>query len=264
MQLDRDGAKDARPSTGTCLSVSGIRRPRTRHLIPGPGRACLAALGGRRFDEVGRRRETSRSSWSSRPKARMLVNEKPVGSAQNVKPTAFARRAGEFCRHAQTPDTEPMSVWCPTRVAILYEFAAAHPRCGIARAAALLPSTPRPDGSRRGAVFPTVSRQNAGTANATALALARGPSERQAPPLHHAGTRAPIGGRRDADWDARWPSLLLSAAPEMPRHERRLRSSASRLYGEDIELCHHRAAKAGLGALGTLPDALCDATSTRP
>jgi GT2 family glycosyltransferase len=157
--------------------------------------------------------------------AKLIENERPAGFSTNVN-RGFRETSAEFIVIAN-PDTEP----APDTVAILREFAAAQPRCGIAG-----PQLRYPDGtwqpSRRR--FPTVS----GTlVRRTPLRYLRRPFERQR--NHYLLDERPTEPV-EADWMiAAFLLLRREMLDELGGFDEQFR-----LYGEDIELCY-RAAKAG-------------------
>jgi N-acetylglucosaminyl-diphospho-decaprenol L-rhamnosyltransferase len=184
---------------------------------------CLAALS-RQVDELvvvanlPARLDLPRS-------AKLIENERPAGFSTNVN-RGVRETSAEFVVIAN-PDTEP----APDAVAILSEFAAARPRCGIAG-----PQLRYPDGSwqpsrRR---FPTVS----GTlVRRTPLRYLRPPFERQR--NHYLLDERPTEPV-EADWMlAAFLLLRREMLDELGGFDEQFR-----LYGEDIELCY-RAAKAG-------------------
>lgn len=159
------------------------------------------------------------------PKTRLLANEKPLGFGANVN-RGVRETSGDFVVIAN-PDTEPM----PDAVAFLRDFAATHPRCGIAG-----PLLCYPDGrwqpSRRR--FPTVT----GTlVRRTPLRYVARPFERQR--SHYLLDERPMRPVQ-ADWMlAAFLLLRRQMLDDIGGFDERFR-----LYGEDIELCY-RAAKAG-------------------
>ena len=158
-------------------------------------------------------------------RARLVENERPRGFGANVN-RGVAETNGEFVVIAN-PDTDPQ----PDAVAILRDFAAARPRCGIAG-----PQLRYPDGrwqpSRR--LFPTVR----GTlVRRTPLRYVARPFERQRE--HYLLDERPTEPA-PADWMlAAFLLLRREMLDELGGFDERFR-----LYGEDIELCY-RAAKAG-------------------
>jgi N-acetylglucosaminyl-diphospho-decaprenol L-rhamnosyltransferase len=157
--------------------------------------------------------------------ARLVENERPSGFGANVN-RGVAETRGEFVVIAN-PDTDPQS----DAVAILLDFAATRPRCGIAG-----PELRYPDGrwqpSRRR--FPTVR----GTlVRRTPLRYVARPFERQRDHyLLDERPAAPV----PADWMlAAFLLLRREMLDELGGFDEQFR-----LYGEDIELCY-RAAKAG-------------------
>ena len=158
-------------------------------------------------------------------RARLVENERPRGFGANVN-RGVAETTGEFAVIAN-PDTDPQ----PDAVAILRDFAAARPRCGIAG-----PQLRYPDGrwqpSRR--LFPTVR----GTlVRRTPLRYVARPFERQRE--HYLLDERPTEPA-PADWMlAAFLLLRREMLDELGGFDERFR-----LYGEDIELCY-RAAKAG-------------------
>ena len=159
------------------------------------------------------------------PDARLVENERPRGFGANVN-RGVAGTTGELVVIAN-PDTEPR----PDAVAILRDFAAARPRCGIAG-----PQLRYPDGrwqpSRRR--FPTVR----GTlVRRTPLRYVARPFESQRE--HYLLDERPTEPVR-ADWMlAAFLLLRREMLDDLGGFDERFR-----LYGEDIELCY-RAAKAG-------------------
>jgi GT2 family glycosyltransferase len=158
-------------------------------------------------------------------RGRLMRNERPLGFAANVN-QGVAATEGEFVVVAN-PDTEA----APDAVAILHDFAAARPRCGIAG-----PQLRSLDGfwqpSRRR--FPTVS----GTlVRRTPLRSLLRPQERQR--AHYLLDERPVDPA-PADWMVGAFLLLRrQMLDELGGFDEHFR-----LYGEDIELCY-RAAKAG-------------------
>ena len=158
-------------------------------------------------------------------RARLVENERPRGFGANVN-RGVAETTGEFVVIAN-PDTDPQ----PDAVAILRDFAAARPRCGIAG-----PQLRYPDGrwqpSRR--LFPTVR----GTlVRRTPLRYVARPFERQRE--HYLLDERPTEPA-PADWMlAAFLLLRREMLDELGGFDERFR-----LYGEDIELSY-RAAKAG-------------------
>ncbi len=157
--------------------------------------------------------------------ARVIENERPRGFSANANLGVAATRA-PFVVLAN-PDTEAS----PGAVATLRDFAAAHPRCGIAG-----PQLRYPDGSwqpsrRR---FPTVS----GTlVRRTPLRLVLRPYERQR--SHYLLDERPSEPVR-SDWMlGAFLLLRRRMLDELGGFDERFR-----LYGEDIDLCY-RAEKAG-------------------
>ena len=159
------------------------------------------------------------------PGARLLTNDRQAGFGANVN-KGVAATSGELIVIAN-PDTEA----APNAVAILRQFAASRPRCGIAG-----PQLRYPDGrwqpSRRR--FPTVS----GTlARRTPLRYILRPFERQY--SHYLLEERPTEPV-EADWMlAAFLLLRRELLEELGGFDERFR-----LYGEDIDLCY-RAAKAG-------------------
>jgi GT2 family glycosyltransferase len=157
--------------------------------------------------------------------ARLVENERPRGFGANVN-RGVAGTTGELVVIAN-PDTEPR----PDAVAILRDFAAARPRCGIAG-----PQLRYPDGrwqpSRRR--FPTVR----GTlVRRTPVRYVARPFESQRE--HYLLDERPTEPVR-ADWMlAAFLLLRREMLDDLGGFDERFR-----LYGEDIELCY-RAAKAG-------------------
>jgi len=159
------------------------------------------------------------------PNARLVENDRPRGFGANVN-RGVSETRGEFVVVAN-PDTDPQ----PDAVAILLDFAATRPRCGIAG-----PQLRYPDGcwqpSRRR--FPTVR----GTlVRRTPLRYVARPFERQRDHyLLDERPAAPVS----ADWMlAAFLLLRREMLDELGGFDEQFR-----LYGEDIELCY-RAAKAG-------------------
>jgi GT2 family glycosyltransferase len=157
--------------------------------------------------------------------AQVVSNEKALGFGTNVNRGA-RETSGDFLVIAN-PDTEAAG----GTVQILRDFAASHPRCGIAG-----PELRYPDGrwqpSRRR--FPTV----AGTlVRRTPLRYVRRPFERQRG--HYLLDERPTEPV-EADWMlAAFLLLRREMFDELGGFD-----EGFRLYGEDIELCY-RAAKAG-------------------
>ena len=156
---------------------------------------------------------------------RLIENERPAGFAANAN-RGIAATSGDFLV-LSNPDVTPD----PDAVAILREFAARRPRCGVAG-----PQLMYPDGrwqpSRRR--FPTVG----GTlVRRTPLRVLFPPLERQrAHYLLDERPQEPV----EADWMLGAFLLLRRAMlDELGGLDPRFR-----LYGEDIDLCY-RAAKAG-------------------
>jgi N-acetylglucosaminyl-diphospho-decaprenol L-rhamnosyltransferase len=159
------------------------------------------------------------------PNAKLLTNDRPVGFGANVN-RGVRETSGEFIVVAN-PDTEPEA----DAVAVLTEFAAAHPRCGVAG-----PQLRYPDGrwqpSRRR--FPTV----AGTlARRTPVRYVARPFERQR--SHYL-----LDERPTEPVPAEWMLAAFLLLRREMLNELGGFDEGFRLYGEDIELCY-RAAKAG-------------------
>ena len=157
--------------------------------------------------------------------ARLVENERPRGFSANVN-RGVEETSGEFVVIAN-PDTKA----APDAVQILYNFAAARPRCGIAG-----PQLRYPDGrwqpSRRR--FPTVR----GTlVRRTPLRYVAHPSERQRD--HYLLDETPAEPV-PADWMlAAFLLLRRKMLDELGGFD-----EGFRLYGEDIDLCY-RAKQAG-------------------
>ena len=159
------------------------------------------------------------------PNARLVENDSPRGFGANVN-RGVAETHGEFVVIAN-PDTDPQL----DAVAILLDFAATRPRCGIAG-----PELRYPDGrwqpSRRR--FPTVR----GTlVRRTPLRYVARPFERQR--NHYLLDERPTAPV-PADWMlAAFLLLRREMLDDLGGFDEQFR-----LYGEDIELCY-RAAKTG-------------------
>ena len=156
---------------------------------------------------------------------RVLDSDRTLGFGANINRGVAATSAPYVA--AANPDTEP----APGSLAILRDFADAHPRCGIAG-----PQLRFPDGhwqaSRRR--FPTVS----GTiVRRTPLRTVLRPQERQR--SHYLFDERP-GEPVESDWLlGAFLFLRRMALEELGGFDERFR-----LYGEEIDLCY-RAAKAG-------------------
>jgi N-acetylglucosaminyl-diphospho-decaprenol L-rhamnosyltransferase len=156
---------------------------------------------------------------------RLIANERPLGFGANVN-RGVRETSGELVVVAN-PDTEPE----PDAVAILRDFTAARPRCGIAG-----PQLRYPDGrwqpSRRR--FPTIG----GTlVRRTPLRYVARPFERQR--AHYL-----LDERPTAPVQAEWMLAAFVLLRREMLEELGGFDEGFRLYGEDIELCY-RAAKAG-------------------
>jgi N-acetylglucosaminyl-diphospho-decaprenol L-rhamnosyltransferase len=156
-------------------------------------------------------------------KARLIVNERPLGFAANVNKGAAATQA-EFIVVANA-DTEPQADAVP----LLRAFAETHPRAGILGPKLVYPDG-RPQSSRRR--FPTVS----GTlVRRTPLRRVLAGTQRA-----HYGLDEPLSGPVQADWLlGAFLFLRREMLDELGGFDERFR-----LYGEDIDLAY-RASKAG-------------------
>ena len=157
--------------------------------------------------------------------AKLIVNERPLGFAANAN-RGIAETAAPFVVVAN-PDTEPQ----PDAVAVLHDFALAHPRCGIAG-----PRMLNADGTwqatrRR---FPTVS----GTI------VRRTPLRRLFRPQERQRNHYLLDERPEEPVESDW---MLGAFLLLRREmldELGGFDDGYRLYGEEIDLAY-RAAQAG-------------------
>jgi GT2 family glycosyltransferase len=157
--------------------------------------------------------------------ARVLENERPLSYAANLN-RGIAETGGELVLVAN-PDAVPE----PGAVAILREFMAVHPRCGVVGPQLLNPDGPWQASRRR---FPTLL----GTlVRRTPLRLVLRPHERQR--RHYNLDERPLEPV-EADWMLTGFLLLRRTMLE----ELGGFDAGFRMYGEEIDLCY-RAAKAG-------------------
>ena len=155
----------------------------------------------------------------------LIENERPAGFAANAN-RGFAATSAPFVLVAN-PDTRAT----PDAVAILRDFAAARPRCGVAGPRLLNRDGTLQSSRRR---FPTVS----GTlVRRTPLRLVFRPQERQR--SHYLLDERPTGAV-ESDWLlAAFLLLRRELVDQLGGFD-----PGFRLYGEDIDLCY-RAARAG-------------------
>ena len=156
------------------------------------------------------------------PGVEAIANERPRGYAANLN-LGLARTTGDALV-AVNPDTRPE----PGAVAILRDFMAAHPRCGVAGPRLVYPDG-RPQASRRR--FPTV-----GGTIVRRTPLRRVVRQRR---HYHLDEPAPAGPVQ-CDWMLGGFLLLRRAMLE----ELGGFDEGYRLYGEDIDL-QYRAMRAG-------------------
>jgi N-acetylglucosaminyl-diphospho-decaprenol L-rhamnosyltransferase len=159
------------------------------------------------------------------PRVRVLQNERPLNYAANLN-KGIAETSGDLLLVAN-PDAVPE----PGAVAILREFVAGRPRCGVAG-----PQLRNPDGSwqpsrRR---FPTV----------TGTVVRRTPLRRVFPPLERQRAHYHLDERPTEPVEADWMLggfLLLrrEMLAELGGFD-----AGFPMYGEEIDLCY-RAARAG-------------------
>src|SRR5262245_768043 len=217
LQLDRERPPHARGLPGAPVSVAGIV------VTHGPDpdlERCLAALGPQVDDLV-----VVANPPAPAVDARLIDNARPQGFAANANQGIAVTSAPLVV--VANPDTEPG----PDVVALLREFAEAHPRAGVVG-----PRLQFPDGSwqpsrRR---FPTVR----GTI------VRRTPLRRVMPPEQRQVDHYYLDTRPTEPVQADW---MLGAFLLLRREmldELGGFDPGFRLYGEDIDLCY-RAAKAG-------------------
>ena len=185
---------------------------------------CLATLAPQ-VDEVLVIGDVPGSVGEVPPGARVVENERSRSFAANAN-LGFAETSGELVVLAN-PDT----VAEPRAVRVLADFAAAHPRCGIAAPRLLTPEGAWQPSRRR---FPTIR----GTlVRRTPLRLLYPPFERQRD--HYLLDERP-GEPVQADWMlAAFLLLRRELIDDLGGFD-----PGFRMYGEDIDLCY-RAAKAG-------------------
>lgn len=157
--------------------------------------------------------------------ARVLRNDRPLSFAANVN-EGIAATAGELVLVAN-PDAVPE----PDALAMLREFMADHPRCGVAG-----PRLVYPDGSwqpsrRR---FPTIG----GTL------VRRTPLRVLFPPLRHQRRHYLLDERPTEPVEAEWMLGAFLLLRRTMLDEIGGMDAGFRMYGEDIDLCY-RAARAG-------------------
>jgi len=157
--------------------------------------------------------------------ARMIVNDRSLGLSANLN-KGIAATSAPFVVVAN-PDTTPHQA----AVALLRDFAAARPRCGVAG-----PMLLNPDGTSQASrrLFPTVS----GTiVRRTPLRWLVNPQERQR--AHYQLDQRPISPAETEWMLGAFLLLRREMLAELGGFD-----EGYRLYGEDIDLCY-RAARAG-------------------
>ena len=157
--------------------------------------------------------------------ARMIVNDRSLGLSANLN-KGIAATSAPFVVVAN-PDTTPHEA----AVALLRDFAAGRPRCGVAG-----PMLLNPDGTSQASrrLFPTVS----GTiVRRTPLRWLVNPQERQR--AHYQLDQRPISPAETEWMLGAFLLLRREMLAELGGFD-----EGYRLYGEDIDLCY-RAARAG-------------------
>ena len=181
---------------------------------------CLAALGPQ-VDEL----VVVANPPAPEVEARMIVNDRSLGLSANLN-KGIAATSAPFVVIAN-PDTTPHEA----AVALLRDFAAGRPRCGIAG-----PMLLNPDGTSQASrrLFPTVS----GTiVRRTPLRWLVNPQERQR--AHYQLDQRPISPAETEWMLGAFLLLRREMLAELGGFD-----EGYRLYGEDIDLCY-RAARAG-------------------
>ena len=157
--------------------------------------------------------------------ARMIVNDRSLGLSANLNKGIAATNAPFVV--VANPDTTPHEA----AVALLRDFAAGRPRCGVAG-----PMLLNPDGTSQASrrLFPTVS----GTiVRRTPLRWLVNPQERQR--AHYQLDQRPISPAETEWMLGAFLLLRREMLAELGGFD-----EGYRLYGEDIDLCY-RAARAG-------------------
>ena len=203
------------------MSVSAVV---VSHRSPDELATCLAALAPQ-VDELLVIGDVPGSVRDVPAGVRVVENERSRSFAANAN-LGFAETSGELVVLAN-PDT----VAEPVAVRVLADFAAAHPRCGIAAPRLLTPEGEWQPSRRR---FPTIR----GTlVRRTPLRLLYPPFERQRD--HYLLDERP-GEPVETDWMlAAFLLLRRELIDDLGGFD-----PGFRMYGEDIDLCY-RAAKAG-------------------
>jgi len=181
---------------------------------------CLATLGPQ-VDEL----VVVANPPAPKVDARMIVNDRSLGLSANLN-KGIAATSAPFVVVAN-PDTTPHEA----AVALLRDFAAGRPRCGVAG-----PMLLNPDGTSQASrrLFPTVS----GTiVRRTPLRWLVNPQERQR--AHYQLDQRPISPAETEWMLGAFLLLRREMLAELGGFD-----EGYRLYGEDIDLCY-RAARAG-------------------
>ena len=181
---------------------------------------CLATLGPQ-VDEL----VVVANPPAPKVDARMIVNDRSLGLSANLN-KGIAATSAPFVVVAN-PDTTPHQA----AVALLRDFAAGRPRCGVAG-----PMLLNPDGTSQASrrLFPTVS----GTiVRRTPLRWLVNPQERQR--AHYQLDQRPISPAETEWMLGAFLLLRREMLAELGGFD-----EGYRLYGEDIDLCY-RAARAG-------------------
>ena len=181
---------------------------------------CLATLGPQ-VDEL----VVVANPPAPKVDARMIVNDRSLGLSANLNKGIAATNAPFVV--VANPDTTPHEA----AVALLRDFAAGRPRCGVAG-----PMLLNPDGTSQASrrLFPTVS----GTiVRRTPLRWLVNPQERQR--AHYQLDQRPISPAETEWMLGAFLLLRREMLAELGGFD-----EGYRLYGEDIDLCY-RAARAG-------------------